>query len=178
MEPPPTSAQLKKVTTTTYHAATPDYTDTTTDDTDTYARPGAPAYLNAVATVEIGNGTQTLGAMSSLMTTPLRPESTAKKLGPAKGATVILAPGNSIVVSNQYDPFGNVTQTTDARGFVIKTTYGSINNFLDLYPTEVIRAFGTIKQLTQTLDYDFHTARRGSLMLTTASSYRRRIMTT
>ena len=56
----PTSAQLKKVTTTTYHAATPDYTDTTTDDTDTYARPGAPAYLNAVATVEIGNGTQTL----------------------------------------------------------------------------------------------------------------------
>lgn len=156
----PTSADLKRVTNLTYYAATPDASDSTTNDPDSYDHASAPVLLNARASVEIGNGSLTLSRNeffydNALTTGNLTQQ---KNWDSTKGAyTNPLTAGNSISVTNQYDSYGNRTSAIDPRGFETKFTYGTVGSVTDLYPTSVVKAFGTTIQRTTTMDYDFNT---------------------
>lgn len=56
-----------------------------------------------------------------------------------------------------YDSRGNVTSTTDPNGNVTQITYGSINGYTDLYPTQTVIAHGTSVARTSSVVYDFFT---------------------
>jgi RHS repeat-associated protein len=155
----PAGAPLKRRTITTYHAATPD-ANSGAYDPDTYDETSAPRLLTAPASNEVGNGVQTLSRSEFLYDNAFTTGNLTqqKNWDSVKGGySNPLTAGNSISVSHQYDSFGSRTLSTDARGFQIKMIYGSVGSFTDLYPTDVIKAFGTTSQRTQTLEYDFST---------------------
>ena len=156
----PAGAPLKRVTTNAYNSDTPDSTNTTTNDPDSYDKSTAPRLLNLLKSSEVSNGSQTLSrnefTYDNVLTTGNMTES--RSWDSTKGAyTNPLVPGNSIAISHQYDGFGNCTFTTNARGFITKRVYGTIGSFTDLYPTQQITAFGNVLQRTQNTDYDFTT---------------------
>ncbi|HEV7646099.1 MAG TPA: hypothetical protein VGO50_19340 [Pyrinomonadaceae bacterium] len=73
---------------------------------------------------------------------------------------------NNQWVSNQstYSARGNVLTQTDANNVVTQYTYGSINGYADLYPTETVAAYSTPVARTSSAVYDFYT---GSLITAT-----------
>ena len=56
-----------------------------------------------------------------------------------------------------YDSRGNVTSTTDPNGNVTQITYGSINGYAELYPTQTVNTHGTSVARTSSVVYDFFT---------------------
>ncbi len=65
--------------------------------------------------------------------------------------------GNSITTTAVYDQYGNPTLATDAKGNQTQITYGSVNGFTGLYPTQTVAAYGTPVARTSAAQYDFHT---------------------
>ena len=59
--------------------------------------------------------------------------------------------------STQYDTHGNPTLITDAKGNQTQITYGAINGYSGLYPTQTIAAYNTPIARTSTAQYDFYT---------------------
>lgn len=149
-----------RVSATVYYSATPDASDTTTDDPDSYLKVTAPRLLNAVASTEVGNGSQTLARSEFVYdnATTTGNLTQQKSWDSTKGAySNPLTTSNSIFVSHQYDVYGNPTLSTDARGHQTKLTYGSVGGYIDLYPTETVSAYGTSVQRTSSQVYDFYT---------------------
>ncbi len=155
----PASAPLKRVVTNTYNNATPDATNTTTDSANAYHKSTCPYLRNAIATQETASDTQTLSraeftydnASTTGNLTQLR------SWDSAQGSLIRpLSSGNSITVQHQYDGYGNRTYTTDARGYQTHWTYGVINGFSGLYPTQVEVAINdpSMKR-TSTMGYNF-----------------------
>ncbi len=56
-----------------------------------------------------------------------------------------------------YDIYGNLLTATDAKGVQSQLTYGSINGYTNLYPTQTKSAVGLPQERTATATYDFQT---------------------
>jgi RHS repeat-associated protein len=154
----PGSAVLKRVTTNSYANSTPDASDTSSNDADSYWNSTAPALKNVVASSEVSNGSSTLTRAEffydNASTTGNLTQQ--KHWDSTKGAySNPLSGSNSISTSIQYDQYGNPTLTTDARGVQTRFVYGSVGGFTDLYPTQIQTAYQTAVQRTENREYDF-----------------------
>lgn len=125
----PGDAQLQRVNTISYYCATPDASNATTNDPDSYDKATAPLLRNAPASAETGDGSQTLARTEFFYDNPLTGTLAGnlieqKSWDSTKGGySNPLSPGNSISVSQQYDGYANRTLSTDARGYQTKITY-------------------------------------------------------
>ena len=155
-----TSFTPKRVATNNYYSATPNATDTNTNDPDSYHQATAPRLLRLVVSAEVGSNSQTLSrsefTYDNALTTGNLTEQ--KSWDSTKGVySSPLSPSNSVFVSHQYDVYGNPTISTDARGYQTKLIYDSVGGYTDLYPTKTISAYGTSIQRTASQVYDFST---------------------
>lgn len=156
----PASAVLKRVTTNSYVPATPDASDSSANDADSYWNLTSPALKNVIASSEISNGSTTLTRGEFFYDNPATTGNLTqqKEWDSTKGAySNPLTTGNSISTSTQYNQYGSPTLTVDARGVQTQIVYGSISGFTDLYPTQVKTAYQTAVQRTETREYDFST---------------------
>ena len=156
----PAGAVIKRVTTNSFVAATPDASDSTSNDGDSYWIPTSPALKNIPASTVTTNGstnlTRTEFFYDNAATTGNLTQQ--KQWDSTKGAySNPLTSGNSISTSTQYNQYGSPTLTTDARGTQTQIVYGSIGGFTDLYPTQLKTAYQTAVQRTETREYDFTT---------------------
>jgi RHS repeat-associated protein len=149
---------LKRVTTNNYANSTPDASDGSSNDADSYWNSTSPALKNAIVSSEVGNGSTTLTRAEFFYDNPSTTGNLTqqKNWDSAKGAySNPLTGSNSISTSTQYDQYGNPTLTTDARGVQTRLVYGSVGGFTDLYPTQVQTAYQTTVQRTESREYDF-----------------------
>jgi RHS repeat-associated protein len=155
-----TSLTPQRVMANSYYTVTPDASDSTTDDPDTYHKATSPLLRNAAASTEVSNGTQVLARSEFFYdnATTTGNLTQQKSWDSTKGAySNPLITTNSIAVSHQYDVYGNLTLSTDARNYQTKFIYSSIGSVTDLYPTEIKTAFGQSEQRTTDQAYDFNT---------------------
>ena len=154
----PASAVLKRVTTNTYANSTPDASDTSSNDADSYWNSTAPVLKNVVSSSEVSNGSTTLTRAEFFYDNQSTTGNLTqqKNWDSTKGAySNPLTGSNSISTSTQYDVYGNPTLTTDARSVQTRIIYGSVGGFTDLYPTQVQTAYQAAVQRTETREYDF-----------------------
>ncbi len=156
----PAGAAVKRVTTNTLAYSTPDASDYTSNNANSYFNATAPGLRTAVAVTEVSNGSATLSrtefTYDNAGTTGNLTQ--VKSWDSTKGAySSPLTAGNSISVFSQYDSYGNTTLSTDARGYQTQFVYGSIGGFTDLYPTQIKTAYQTSVQRTETREFDFST---------------------
>jgi hypothetical protein len=140
----PASAVLKRVTTNSFANSTPDASDTSSNDADSYWNSSSPALKNVIASSEVGNGSTTLTRAEFFYDNPATTGNLTqqKNWDSTKGAySNPLTGSNSISTSTQYDQYGNPTLTTDARGVQTRLVYGSVGGFTDLYPTQIQTAY-------------------------------------
>ena len=157
----PVTAQLKRITTNTHFNQTLDASNTSFD-ANAYIATTSPRLRNALASTEVSNASQPLSrtemTYDNVFTTGNLTEQ--KNWDSQKGAySNPLIPSNSISITNEFNPnvSGQLTRTTNARGFATEYTYGLVSGFSDLYPTETRVAAGTAVQRKETRDYDFQT---------------------
>ncbi|HEU4932648.1 MAG TPA: HNH/ENDO VII family nuclease [Pyrinomonadaceae bacterium] len=158
----PAGSTPTRVTVTTYHNATPDATNNTTDTGAAYWYTNAPSLRTASASNEIQTGTgQRLTRTEFTYDDPFTTGNLTKQTSwdSSKGVyTNPLLTSNSISVSTQYNQYGMPTLITDARQVQTEYIYGTVSgNVFDLYPTEIKTAFGTSVQRKETRTYDFNT---------------------
>lgn len=162
------SSQIKRVTVGNYHVATPDSSDTTTNDADVYHLTTAPKLRTAVKDKEVRSaltsGTQSRTEYSYDNAATTGNPTTERMWDSAKGAlSVPLAGGNSIAVTYQYSAWpsgatGKRDVATDAKGITTSYTYGDIGNGTsNLYITKVEAAsnYGLLKRTTA-YKYDYN----------------------
>ena len=157
----PAGAVLKRVTTNNYVAATPDASDSSSNDADSYWNSTSPSLKNIIAATEVSNGSTAVTRSEFFYDNPATTGNLTqqKSWDSTKGAySNPLAAGNSISTTTQYNQYGSPTLTTDARGVQTQIVYGSVGGFTDLYPTQVKTAYQTAEQRTETREYDFTTA--------------------
>lgn len=155
----PAGSTPTKVTVTTYHNATPDATNSTTDSAAAYWYTNAPTLRTANATNEIQTGTgQRLTRTEFTYDDPFTTGNQTKQTSwdSSKGAySNPLVASNSISVSTGYNQYGLPTLITDARQIPTELIYGIVSgNVFDLYPTEIKTAMGTSVQRKETRTYD------------------------
>ena len=153
----PASAVLKRVTTNTYASSTPDASDSSSNDADSYWNSGSPALKNVTTSSEVSNGSSSVTRAELFYDNPSTTGNLTqqKNWDSTKGVySNPLTGSNSISTSTQYDQYGNPTLTTDARGVQTRIVYGSVGGFTDLYPTQVQTAYQTAVQRTETREYD------------------------
>jgi RHS repeat-associated protein len=157
----PTGLTPKRVTVNVYNSPTFDAADNTQDSPNSYHKSGSPRLLNAIASSERQAGTGSAVSRTEFFydnATTTGNLIQQKSWDSTKGGySNPLAAGNSVSVFHQHDVYGNLTITTDARGYQTKLTYGSVGGYTDLYPTQTISAFGTSIQRTANNVYDFNT---------------------
>lgn len=156
----PAGSTPLRVSQNNYYNATPDSTDTTTNSQYFYANSGSPNIHKAIAGTEIAaNGIaaarqeffyDNYSTTGNLTETKSWDSSKSSYSNP-------LSSTNSISTTTVYDPYGNPTLVKDANGNFTQITYGSINGYTDLYPTQTITAYGTAIQRTSSAQYDFST---------------------
>ncbi|MCA1568252.1 MAG: hypothetical protein LC803_21930 [Acidobacteria bacterium] len=151
--------QPKRVTTSSYYAATPDAANTTFD-ADTYNQPDAPQFRSAVAASEVASATQTLTRTEYVYDNPTTTANMTgqKSWDSQKGAySNPLTVANSMSVSTQYNSYGSPTLSIDARKTKTLYTYGAVGGYADLYPTIIKTAFGTTLEQVSTREYNYYT---------------------
>jgi RHS repeat-associated protein len=156
----PASAVLKRVTNNSYVAATPDASDYTSNDPDSYWISTSPTLKTTIAATEVSDGSTTLTRGEFVYDNPGTTGNVTqqKTWDSTKGAySNPLTGSNSISTSTQYNSSGGPTLTTDARGVQTQIVYGSVGGFTDLYPTQVKTAYQTAVERTETREYDFYT---------------------
>ncbi len=154
----PAGAVVKKVTTNTLAYATPDASDSTSSHVNSYFNATAPNLRNAVTVTEVSNGSTILArteyTYDNAGTTGNLTQQ--KSWDSTKGGySNPLTGSNSASVSRQYDSYGNITLSTDARGYQTQFVYGSVGGFTGLYTTQIKTAYQTSVQRTETREYDF-----------------------
>ncbi len=159
----PGTAQVKRVTVNEYFNPTPDSSDSSTNDPDTYHLSTSPNYRQALKSKEARAGFDASTVLSrneyfyddptkmANLTEQRRWDSTKG------GISRPLTAGNSISVTHQYDSYGNPTWTTDANGVQTQFIYDPINGHSSLYVTQAKVAAGTAVQRWAKQTYDFHT---------------------
>jgi RHS repeat-associated protein len=151
----PGSAVLKRKTVSAYNNSANGNT------ANAYWAATAPAVRNAASSVEIRDGSNNSVSRTELIydnpATTANPIET-KAWDSAKGTySNPLTTANSISMTATYNQYGMPLTTTDAKGNVTQITYGSINGYTDLYPTQTVAAYGTSVARTLTAAYDFYT---------------------
>jgi RHS repeat-associated protein len=128
-----------------------------------YNAPNSPLLRNAIKSSKVQDGSGTVFSYSeftydSFTTTGNLTQS--KIWDSNKGALPLTNPPptppaqpNYILITNQYDSYGNVTSTFDGKGYQTRFTYDTN----DLYPIKIEKAYGTPVQLTTDKVYDFST---------------------
>lgn len=161
----PASAPLKRITVNSYYSSTPDASDATTIDGDTYYSTGSPRFRTALFWTEMQNGTGQPQSHieytydNSLTTgnvTEQRNWDSTKGALP-QGTAPLLNASNSIGATTEYTTFGMPRLITDAKGNRTQFTYGAIGTVSDLYVTQIETAWGTSVERTETRQYDFNT---------------------
>jgi len=156
----PAGATPTRVTVNTYYSPTPDASDSTTFDADTYSKATSPRLRNALESSEVRNSGGTAMSRTEAFydnATTTGNLTTQKSWDSTKGAiSRPLSGTNSISVSTQYSSTGNPTLITDAKGNQTQMTYGGVGSFTDLYPTQIIAAYGQGVARTSTKQYDFY----------------------
>jgi RHS repeat-associated protein len=161
----PSSAVLKRITSNEYYNPTPVATDTTTDNPNIYANPAASKLKNVIKASEVKDANNVVVSRSefyyddpnnkgNLVETKVWD---SYKNGTYQAYSNPLTAANSISSTVQYDQYGNPTLSTDAKGTQTQITYGAINGYTGLYPTQVKSAFGTAIEQTSQTEYDFYT---------------------
>jgi len=156
----PGSAVLKRVSTNNYANPTPDASDSSSNDADSYWNLSAPALTSMLSSSEVSNGSTTLKRTEFFYDNASTTGNVTqqKSWDSTKGAySNPLTGTNSISTTTQYDQYGNSTLTTDPRGVQTRFVYGSVGGFTDLYPTQVQIAYQTAVQRSETREYDFST---------------------
>jgi RHS repeat-associated protein len=163
----PAGLTPKRITKTNYYNSTPDasYTSTTENVLNGYWNSSAITSKKSVASVEVQNSSGQIVSRSEF--TYDNPDTTSNltqtkiwdshKNGVNQPYSNPLTASNSISTTAQYDQYGNPTQTTDAKGTISTITYGAVNGYTGLYPTQTVSAYGTAIQRTSTAVYDFYT---------------------
>jgi RHS repeat-associated protein len=137
------------------------------DLTYLYTQPSAVKIKNAVKSVEIKNALGQPQSRSEMFydDAALTGNTTGTKAWDSTKAATLpnpdangyrLTTANSISTLAAYDSYGNITLSTDAKGYQTQITYGAVGGFTDLYPTQIIVAYGTPVQRTSTTVYDFY----------------------
>jgi RHS repeat-associated protein len=166
----PTDAALRRLSTISYYSATPDATDTITDDPQSYYNNSAPPLLNLVASTETGDASVPLTRTEFSYDDPLAKGNVTEQRvwDSTKGALLApqpdgsrLSPSNSVNTSHQYDQYANRELSIDANGVQTKFIYGDIpgpdGTVAGLYPTDIKSAYNTSVQRITHLEYDFWT---------------------
>jgi RHS repeat-associated protein len=159
----PSGLTPSQVTVNTYHIPAPDATDNITNDPDVYHRPESPNRKRSIASSEVRSAFSAGSVLSRTEFFYDNPGTTGnltvqRSWDSTKGGiSVPLSPANSISVAHQYDSFGNITRTTDAKGVQTQFIYDPINDHANLYVTQTKVAAGTPVQRWATQAYDFHT---------------------
>jgi RHS repeat-associated protein len=156
----PAGAVKKRITVNQYYNQTPD-ADSTASSPYTYENPNAPKLKNVLQSTEIQNANGTPVARSEFIYDD--PNNKGNLIGTKTwdsskgGYSNPLSTGNSVSASMTYDSYGNPTLITDAKGNQTYITYGAINGYAGLYPTQTETAYGTSVERTSVASYDFYT---------------------
>jgi RHS repeat-associated protein len=157
----PGGAPTVRVTVNTFYSPTPDAANSTTFDADIYSKSTSPRLKNAIESSEVRTASGIAVSRSESFydnVTTTGNLTTAKSWDSTKGAiSRPLTAANCIFVTHQYDTFGNVILSTDAKGVQSQFIYGSVGGFTSLYPTQIVAALGTSVARTTTKAYDFNT---------------------
>lgn len=156
----PSGATPARITKTEYYNDTPDASSSTYTDTESYHFASSPRVRNAVESTETQDSNATPKSRNEITydnsSTTANPTAT-KSWDSTKGSYSNPLTTNSISTSISYDSYGNHTSSTDANGNQTQITYGSINGYSGLYPTQTVTAYGTSVVRTSTATYDFYT---------------------
>ncbi len=164
----PSGVAPKRTTTTGYYAETPEASVITTDS-DLYFWTASPKLKSAAAWSEVRNGSNQAVSRAEMFydsasTTGNLIETKvwdSFKNGVSQPYSNPLTAANSISMNAQYNSYGSPILTTDAKGNQTQVTYGAINTptgtVSDLYPTQIVSAYGTPIQQTVQSEYDFST---------------------
>lgn len=164
----PTGAIPKRITATTYYNPTPDASDATTADPDSYHLTNTPRLHGLAQSSEVRDGSGVTRSRTEFFYDNTNAVGyTAATIGnltqqkswdSTKGAySNPLTFANSVSASTQYNSYGSPTLTTDARGTQAQLTYGAVNGHPNLYPTTTKVAYGTSVEQVTAQEYDFYT---------------------
>lgn len=166
----PSGAVIKRKTVNTLAYQTPD-ASSGSNTANTYWNDTAPLLRNAIISSEIQNASGEVvsrteftydnsATTGNITETRIWDSWKSGNYQPIISGT-LLTSSNSISTTALYDAYGNVIETTDAKGVKTKFIYGAITSptgtVSNLYTTETIAAFGTPLQRSSTAEYDFHT---------------------
>ena len=163
---------LKRRTVNAYYNPTPVATDFTTDSPNHYANPSSPRLHNVIKSTEVQDGNSVVVSRSEFyyddpsnkgnLTETRSWDSTKGGLIAPDAIGSKLNSSNSISTRTEYDVYGNVIKTTDARGVESTVLYGDVagpnGSVGGLYPTQTVAAsnYPSVKR-TAAADYDFFT---------------------
>ncbi|HEX8459226.1 MAG TPA: NPCBM/NEW2 domain-containing protein [Pyrinomonadaceae bacterium] len=161
-------ATPKRVTTTAYYNPTPDASDSTTADTDTYHLANTSRLHGLAQATEVKDASSVTRSRTEFyydntsavgyVATTIGNLTSQKMWDSVKGAySNPLTSTNSVSTSTQYNSYGSPTLSTDARGTQTQLTYGAVNGYSGLYPTTTKVAYGTTAEQVITREYDFYT---------------------
>jgi RHS repeat-associated protein len=158
---------LKRISVSEYYNQTPEASQASYTDQNIYSYSTAPKVRNAVKSAEAQDASGTPKSRSEMfydnLSTPTNGNLTESRTWDSYKNGTVQAYNNPLTTSNsvsstvQYNSYGSPTLTTDAKGNQTQITYGSVNGYTDLYPTQTITAYGTPIQRTSTAQYDFYT---------------------
>jgi RHS repeat-associated protein len=156
----PAGLVIKRVTKSDYYNSTQDASNNS-DTPNGYYNSSSPQFRRATKSIEISaDGVNPVFRTESVydnysttgnLTQQTSWESTkASYSNPLNGA-------NSISTSNQYDSYGNLVASIDARGTQTTYTYGATNGYSSLYPTQTVTAsnYPSIARTTNK-EFDFY----------------------
>ena len=157
-----TGLMRSRSTATSYYNPTPSYASQA-GSANPYYLSSAPTLRNLAEASEARNSSGTPVSRTEITydnsSTPTNGNPTQTRTWDSTKGVVSypLTASNAIIGSVQYDSYGNPTLTTDAKGTQTQITYGSVNGFTGLYPTQTISAYQTSIARTSNAAYDFNT---------------------
>ena len=157
----PSSAVKKRITENVIYYPTPDASNTTTSDPDSYWLATARRIGGAVKYTTVKTASGTPVAHTQFVYDNPHTKGNVKevrKWDSTKGAyTQALTTANWIRTRMTYDTYGNPVNVYDAKNNRTIYTYGAVSGHSGLYPTMARTAYGTTVKRTTTSQYDFQT---------------------
>lgn len=165
----PSGVTPKSVTVNTYYNPTPDASNSTTYDSDSFHIAGSPRLHVLLESSEVQDGNNTrfsrtemsydYTATVGVVAYPIGNPTQQRRWDNTKGSfsSPPITSANGVITSSTYDSYGNPLATTDAKGTQTQLSYGPVNGYLGLYATVTKVAYGTSVQRHTTTIYDFYT---------------------
>lgn len=163
---PTTGLVLKRRTTNTYYNPTPIASDFTSDNPNHYANPSSPRLHHVLKSTEIRNENGTPVSRTEFFYDDPNNKGNLRETrawDSSKGPySASLTAANSVSTFSEYDQYGNLVKTIDARGVESVVTFGDVagpnSSVTGLYPTQTVIAanYPSVRR-TSTSSYDFYT---------------------